>query len=273
MCTGSPPPEDTDNQEAYAEMSEWMYNDWETRFQPIEQSLLDEVMNKDEHIAEQAEAAGDAAVASYNATLGMSERNMARYGTEMDADQQAATDRTTAMDAQGAEISAQNMARESAAARYQQLQADMVALGRGVQSTSLGGMQSAAGMEADRNASNQGAYGSHKASQYQAAGTAAAMGIAASEERRKKNIKPTSNKKALKDVESVALKKWDYKPGMSKGREEKGHIGGMAGDMPDSMTTEDKKGVELGDSVMTLVGATQELSDRIKKLEKGNVRS
>ena len=93
-----------------------------------------------------------------------------------------------------------------------------------------------------------------------------------SDKNTKTRIRPASNKRSLQDIESVNLKKFDYKPGQGGGREDHGHIGGMAQDMPDSMTSSDKKAVEIGDSMMTLVGATQELSKRVKQLENRNVR-
>ena len=98
------------------------------------------------------------------------------------------------------------------------------------------------------------------------------MPIIMSDKNAKTNIKKASTKTALKDIESIALKKYDYKPGMSLGREEKGHIGGMAQDMPDSMTTADKKRVDIGDSVMSLVGGMQEISKRLGKLEQRHGR-
>ncbi len=272
MCTGGgSPPQDTANQEKYAEMNDWLYQDWETRFKPIEESLLDELANKDKNIAKQADAAGQAAKTSYDATLGMSERNMARYGAELDEDQLAAQERSNTMAGQGAQISAQNMARDATSARYDQLQQNMVALGRGVQGTAISGMSSASGMETNRNAQNQQIYGQNQAAGWNALGTAAGLAgtaIMLSDKHAKKNIRKASTKKALKDIEAIELKRWDYKPGMSGGREEKGHIGGMAQDMPRGMTTQDRKQVDLGDSVMTLVGGMQALSTRLKRLEK-----
>ena len=272
MCTGSPPVEDVENQEKYSDMMDWMYEDWENRFQPIEEDLLTELENKDENIAKQAQLSGEAAKTSYDATVGMSERNMARYGTELDEDQLAAQERSNAMAGQGAQISAQNMARDATSARYDQLQQNMVSLGRGVQGTAISGMSSASGMEANRNATNQQIYGQNQAAMWDTVGTAAGLAamVIMSDKQAKTNIRKASKKKALKDVESVKLHEYDYRPGMSGGREEKGHVGGMAQDMPDSMTTSDRKRVDLGDAVMNLIGATQELSGKVKRLEKRN---
>ena len=270
MCSGSPPPQDTEKQDYYADVVRWLGDDWEQRFKPIEEGLLDEVMNKDENIRKNVDAAGQAAQKSYEATLGMSERNMARYGTEMSEDQQAAMDRNNDLNANAAQISAQGMARDASSARYDQLQTGLVGLGTGIKTGAISGIGSAAGMESNRNAGNQNLYAQHKGSMWNtlgnAASTAAMLYIMSSKDS-KKNIRKANPKTALKDVESVDLKHYDYKPGQSKGRPEQGHIGGMAEDMPDSMTTPDHKMVDLGDVTSNLIGATQELSKRVKQLE------
>lgn len=272
MCTDAPE-QDTETQEAYADMLNWMYSDWETRFQPIEQELLDEVMNRDENIRQNVETAGAEANKSYEATMGISERNMARYGTEMDADQRAATDLSNDISQQGSQISAQGMARDASTARYDQLATGMMGVGSGVKTGAISGMGTAANMEAQRNNYNQNAYAQSQAQFWNTLGGAASTGAMiymASDKNRKTNVRKASTKEALRDIEAVDLKHYDYKPGMSGGRPEKGHIGGMAQDMPDSMTSEDKTMVDIGDSLMTLVGATQALSQRIKALEKRN---
>lgn len=272
MCSGSPP-QDTTNQDKYAEMIDWMGDDWETRFKPIEEGLLDEVMNKDANIRKNVEAAGEAANTSYEATLGMSERNMARYGTEMSEDQQAAMDASNDLSQQGAQIGAQGMARDASTARYDQLQQGMMSLGTGIKTGAISGMGSAANMEANRYSQNQQIYGQSQAGIWNSIGSIAGMAgmMMISDRNAKQNIRPASAKKALKDIESVELKHYDYKPGRSGGRPEQDHIGGMAQDMPDSMTSDDKKAVDVGDSLMTLVGATQELSRKVKQMERRNV--
>jgi len=269
MCTGGKPPQDYESQQKYADMIKWLDEDWENRFKPIEESLIGELENKDENIRKSSLEARQAAGRSFDATLGMAERNMSRYGTELTEDQQAAQERSQAMAGNAAQISAGNMARDATTARYEQLQQGMLNLGRGIQSGAISGMGSAAGMEANRNQQNWNIYGQKQGNFWNAIGSAAGMyGMyLMSSKTKKKNIKPASNRKALQDVESVDLKHYDYRPGMSGGRMEKGHIGGMAEDMPDSMTTPDHRMVDLGDTTMNLIGATQELSKRVKQLE------
>ena len=277
MCSGKKPPQDTANQDRYAEMIKWMGDDWEQRFQPIEEGLLNEVMNRDANIRKNVAEAGAAADKSYEATLGMSERNMARYGTELSEDQQAAMDASSSLSAQGAKIGAQGMARDATTARYDQLQNSLMTLGTGIKTGAISGMGTAANMEAQRNQQNSQIYAQNKGSFWNTIGNVAGtVGsyylMAGCDKNIKTNVRKASTKKALQDVESVDLKKFDYKPGMAKGREESGHIGGMAQDMPDSMTSTDKLAMDVPDSVMTLVGATQELSRKVKQLEKRNGR-
>lgn len=273
MCSGSKPPQDSTKQNYYADVVQWLGDDWEQRFKPIEEGLLDEVMNKDQNIRKNVDEAGLSAQKSYEATLGMSERNMARYGTEMSADQKAAMDRSNSLNANASQIGSRGMARDATSARYDQLQTGLVGLGTGVKTGAISGFGSTAGMEASRNAQNQQMYAQNKAGFWNTLGSAASTGAMLymmSSKDSKKNIRKASPRKALKDVESVDLKHYDYKPGMSAGRVEKGHIGGMAEDMPDSMTSPDHKMVDIGDTAMNLIGATQELSNRVKKLEHRN---
>ena len=276
MCTGSKPKSDYTAQNKYSDMINWLDEDWQQRFKPLEESLINELENKDQNIRKNVDEAGIAAQKSHEATLGMANRNMARYGTELSADQQAAQERSQNLAGQGSQISSRNMARDATTARYDQLQRGMLNLGTGIRSGALSGMGSAANLESQRNQQNQQIYAQKKGNFWNTIGTAASIaamyytGGIASSKTRKKNIRPASSKKALKDVESVDLKSYDYKPGMSAGREERGHIGGMAEDMPASMVTSDRKGVDLGDTTMELIGATQELSNRVKRLEHRN---
>lgn len=273
MCSSGEPPQDYETQEQYADMMQWLEADWDTRFKPIEEQLLGELENRDENTRQQADEARLAAEKSYDATLGMTERNMDMYGTTYDEDQASAMANQQEIGSSGAQIAAGNMARDATTARYDQLEGNMTNLGRGIQGTAISGMSSAAGMEANRNSQNQNIYAQSQAAKWGAVGQVASMAgmaLMMSDKNTKTNVKKASTKKALKDVEAVELSQWDYKPGMSAGREEKGHIGGMAQDMPTGMTTRDQKQVDIGDSIMTTIGAVQELSKQVKRLEKAH---
>ena len=271
MCGGGRPPQDTEAQDRYADMIRWLDEDWETRFKPLESSLVQELQNKDENIRQSAEQAKQTAEKSYQASLGMADRNMAKYGTQLSEDQLAAQQRQQSIAGQGAVVGAGNMARDATTARYEQLQNGMLNLGRGIQSGAVSGMGNAAQMEANRNRQNMDIYYQNRGNRWSSLGSAigmAAMYAMGSSKTFKENIRPASTEKALADIESIDLKYYDYKPGLSFGREEKNHIGGMAEDMPDSMTAAGGKLVDLGDTAMNLVGATQELAKRIERLEK-----
>lgn len=273
MCGGSDsPPVDTYAQDRQIALMRQLEADWGHRFKPIEEGLVNEIMNRDSVIRRNVYESGKAAKASYDATKDMAERNMANYGTQMDKDQQEAMERSDAMAGQGAVISARNMARDSSISRLEQQQGGMVSLGRGVQQLGISGFNQAAAMEAARNNQNQQIYGQHQANGWNTLGGIAGMAgmMMMSDRDSKTNVKPASTRKALKDIDSIDIKRWDYKPGMSGGRTEKGHIGGMAQDMPDSMTSDDKKQVDIGDSLMTAIGAVQELSKKVNKLEKNH---
>ena len=176
---------------------------------------------------------------------------------------------------QGAQIGAMESARSGSINRYDNLMQSMVNVGRGVQSQGLGGIQSGMSLEQQRNQIAIQQQANQSSGLMGGLGTLVGLGSAAliqSDKNTKTNIRKASTRQALRDVDSVELKRWDYKPGFGLGRELKGHIGGMAQDMPDSMVNKEKTMVDLGDSVMSLVGATQELNKRIRKLEKRHGR-
>ena len=285
MCMGggSEPDYDYTNQNRAAALARQQEEDWIKRFQPWEQELAGDVLNQNDKIAQQVKDARNDSLKSFEASKATADRNLARYGGQMDADQKEASLKSQNLKRQGVQIGAMGAASTGGIQRYDKLAQSMVNVGRGVQAQGLSGIKQGVGLEGQRNQQAAQMAAQENASRNQMIGTVVGAGamlampyaapLMMSDKHTKKNVRKASTKKALKDVESVALKKWDYKPGMSAGREEKGHIGGMAQDMPDSMTTKDKKRVDVGDSVMTLVGATQELSKRIGMLEKGHVRT
>ena len=270
MCMSSDDVEfDTANQDRAAALARWLEEDWVKRFQPWEQQMAGNLLNQNQKIADDVKAAQQQAQQSFEASQATAQRNLARYGGQMDADQAAVQAKSKQLGAQGAQIGAMESARSGSINRYDQLMQSMVNVGRGVQAQGLQGIQQGVGLEANRNQylaqNSQGNSGL-----FNLLGIGAGLvssNMILSDKNTKTNIRPASRKQALRDVEAVQLKQWDYRPGLSGGREEQGHIGGMAQDMPDSMTTQDKRQVDLGDTTMTLIGATQELARRVKQLE------
>ena len=271
MCFGSSskPHIDTTRSDRAAALSKQMEADWASRFQPWEQELAGDVLNQNERIASEVKEAQADSLKTFNASKATAQRNLARYGGQLDADQTAVAAKARTLGSQGTQVGAMESMRKGGIQQYDQLMQSMMNVGRGVQAQGLSGLKQGVSMEAQRNQQAIQSAAADNASRMQLMGSVVGMGaMMMSDKNTKKNIRKASTRKALKDVESVSLKKWDYKPGMSAGREEKGHIGGMAQDMPDSMTTKNKRMVDIGDSAMTLVGATQELSKRIGMLEK-----
>ena len=177
MCSsGGSPPQDYTNQRKSAEMMRWMNQDWQSRFQPIESGLLDELKNRDANTGKAVTEARATADKSFNATAGMAQRNLSRYGGQMDADQQAAMQRERSIQGGASKVAAGNMARDATTARYDQLGANAMALGRGVQGQAISGMQTAAGNEANRNIQNQQIAAQNSANNWNMLGTAAGIG-------------------------------------------------------------------------------------------------
>lgn len=266
---------DTANQERAAQIARWLEEDWAKRFQPWEQGLAGDIINQNEKIAEDVKQAQLDTQKSYEASKATAERNLSRYGNQQDASQAAMQSKAQQLGSQGAQIGAMESARSGSINRYDNLMQSMVNVGRGVQSQGLGGIQTGMSLEQQRNQVAIQQQANQSSGLMGGLGTLVGLGSAAliqSDKNTKTNIRKASTRQALRDVDSVELKRWDYKPGFGLGRELKGHIGGMAQDMPNSMVNKEKTMVDLGDSVMSLVGATQELNKRIRKLEKRHGR-
>lgn len=61
MCSGSEPEQDYTDQNKQSDMIKWMDSNWETKFKPLIDSLLNELENKDENIRKNVDDAGVAA--------------------------------------------------------------------------------------------------------------------------------------------------------------------------------------------------------------------
>lgn len=175
MCGGSEPEQSTYVADKQAALIAQLEADWGARFKPIEEGLVNELMNRDSVIRRNVYESGEAAKQSYQASKDMAKRNMASYGTQMDASQKAAMERSDAIAGQGSVISARNMARDSTIGRMEQQQQGMVNLGTGIQNQAISGINQAAGMEANRNAQNSQIYAQNKNSQLGVLGSIAGL--------------------------------------------------------------------------------------------------
>ncbi|AMO54507.1 hypothetical protein GZ77_23380 [Endozoicomonas montiporae] len=150
-----------------AALAQQLDDDYVARFLPVERELLNYAENKGQITAE-AEAAKQTAGKVFDSGNGTVERSLAGFGASLTPQQKAAYDQMQHMNRNGAQIVAANMAREATDARLDKLGTNLMNLGRGAQGAGLSGMNTAAGLEGQR---NQAAI--QQAAQQQAAGYSA----------------------------------------------------------------------------------------------------
>lgn len=242
--------------------------DYQSRFMPIERELLNYARDPNQ-IRQSAEAARVTSAKTFDAGAGQVERSLSGFGASMTASQKAAAARLNNLNRSGAQIVAANTAREATDARQDSLSSQMVNIGRQAQGQGVSGFNTASGLEAQRNNAAIQASARSKAGGYSAAGTAIGVGASImmmmSDKNAKKNIKPRSDEKDMADARSFDNYEYDYKEGQSGGRAEKGHVGGMAQAMPESMSN--GRQVDVGDVAMVAMGAIRNIDKRLQKME------
>ena len=235
---------------------------------PIERELLSYASNTGQ-ITTEANAAKQTAARVFDAGKGDTERALAGFGATLTPQQKAAHDRMRLINRNGAQIVAGNTAREATDNRLDKLSTNLMNIGRGVQGAGLGGVNTAADLENRRNNAALQANAAQNAAGYSALGTgigiAGSAMLAWSDRNLKENIRPRDDQQDMDDVRSFENFEWDYKPGQSGWREEKGHIGGMAQDMPESFS--DGKQIDIGDAVMVAFGALRNMDKRLQRIE------
>ncbi|WP_422444166.1 hypothetical protein [Endozoicomonas sp. ALB091] len=254
-------------QREQARMAQELEDDYQLRFMPIERELLNYARDQGQ-IGQAATAAKATAGQVFDAGAGQAERSLAGFGASMTASQQAATARLNNLNRNGAQVMAANSAREATDTRLDNLGSQMMNLGRQAQGQGLSGFNSAAGLENQRNQAAMQVAAQNRAGTYSAIGSVAGIGASLmmmSDKNAKQNIKPRSDEQDMADARSFDNYEYDYKPGMSAGRSEKGHVGGMAQSMPESMSN--GKAVDVGDVAMVAMGAIRNIDKRLKKME------
>ena len=259
--------QDTTLQQRQVALSRQMEADYQKRFLPYERQLVNQAIDKT-RITDAVNQSKAAATKAFDASKGQSQRQLAGFGVNLTADQQRALTNSHQRDRNFSSMSATGNARQQTANRYGQLQSSMMALGRQAQNQGLDSMNQAAGMENQRNIQNQQNAAQNSAGNIGFMGQVVGMGIGAaiaSDKNKKKNIQPRSDQQDMNDARSFANYEYDYKKGQSGGRAEYGHVGGMAQEMPPSMS--DGQQVDLGDATMVAFGAIRDIDKRLQQLE------
>ncbi|WP_062269491.1 tail fiber domain-containing protein [Endozoicomonas arenosclerae] len=266
MCMDVEAATDHTLQTRQAEQARKIDQNYREVFQPIERELVGVALDKN-FVSNSAKDAAHDAGKSFDASQGGAERNLASYGMQLTPEQKKSLEFKRSMGRNTATMGASSTARQNAETLQGYLRSNMLAIGRGVQAEGLGTLNQAAGMESARNQQNTNAAAQQTSQNYQTAGTVASIAAMAmmSERKKKTNIKPRTDDQDMADVRKIENHEYDYKPGMSGGRREQGHIGPMADDAPASIS--DGKTIDLGDMNSLGLGAIRDLDKRLKKIE------
>lgn len=243
-----------------ARLAKEQYADWETRYKPLESDLRGMVRGSTGEIASDA---GKAAAQSTMTAALSADRNAKKMGVNLTPEQAKAQNAQRRLGLSANVADAKANARQGAEALQESTTRQMMVMGRGIQGNAMDGMSQAANMQISRDRNNDQIKASDRAAKTSAGvtlGSAALMLLALSDEKKKKNIKPMSGKKALKDIRGMNIREWEYKDKPGK------HIGEMAQTAPDSIKGPDLT-LNVHDEANLAMRGMQELLARVEKLE------
>lgn len=175
--TASAPQKDEEAQLKYAEITRDQWDDYQTRFVPRENALIDAIGNKEMQGLEMARA-GDAVDQAYDTTEKNNTMRAARTGGMSDEQRKAASRRMELGKAKTGSKTTNNV-RQNIKDRDLNLLSGMVNTGRGVRGQALGGLASSAQAEASRNNTNTQIAANNTAGRWGVAGSAAGLAIMA----------------------------------------------------------------------------------------------
>ncbi|MGB5557350.1 MAG: hypothetical protein WBN04_04980 [Paracoccaceae bacterium] len=168
-----------------AALTRAQYEDYKTRFQPVENQVLGSIMNAEGGLGNQAVLDDTLARTSanvnnqYDVAEGSMRRNMGRMGINMTPEREQVAARGLDLGRTLSEVSARNNARTAVKDRDLTTAANMVGLGRGIAADANSTMGANASLEASRNATNQSLSAQNQANNFQGAASLAGLGIAA----------------------------------------------------------------------------------------------
>lgn len=270
MSTKSPKPNPAYNrlQQENAAIAREQYDDYVQRFEPFQNELNQTAMSYDGVIGE---AQGARKMAASQNSLQSREAgiNRDRLGVNLSPDQEKFLAKREKLDGAKSEVTAFNKGIDTAAGRRDALRQQMLGINRGQANEALGEFATAAQMEGQAGAADLQRRTAKYQQNMQTASTIGGMALAAlimsSSKDKKENIRKADTKKATADVMSMDLKEYRYKPG--QGPEGK-RTGVIAEEAPDSITTPDKKAVNLGDWTAKNTAAIQEIGAKVDQLSK-----
>lgn len=257
LSSPKPDPKYNKLQQENAAIARDQYDDYVKRFEPF-QNELNQLAMGDSGIREAGVEAGQMARsqnALMNREMGINRRRM---GVNLSPDQMKFLEKKRQLDGARSEVTATNQGVDTAAGRRDALRQQMMGINRGQANEALGEFASAAQMEGQAGAADLQRRTAKYQQNMQTASTLGGLGLAfaiLSSKDAKKSVKKADRKKATDEVMGMDLKNYRYKPGMGPDGERTGVI---AEEAPDSITTPDKKAVNLGDWTAKNTAAIQD---------------
>lgn len=159
-----------------AAVLEAQQKDYETRFAPLERRLIDKVNNPGADIAAKA---GTDVVKQSAITRETFMRDLQRSGTQVTDRQNSAIDRGRGLDLARGKANAENLSRRQTKDNNMQATADLIGIGRDVQSGISSDLSSAASMQASRKSAGDQAKAASKAQTSSMVASVAGLALAA----------------------------------------------------------------------------------------------
>jgi hypothetical protein len=152
------------------------YQDYINRYVPLEDMLIDRIGNQ-EYQREQVDNAVESSGSAYQSGMQTAQRDLSRYGVNMDPTETASFERKAKMGETLSKISAANTTRQALEQQDIDLAFGLSNYGRNTLAGANELFGNAASAEASRNATNSAIAAQNKAAKQQAVATAAAMAL------------------------------------------------------------------------------------------------
>lgn len=246
-----------------------LYNDYNSRFRPMIENLLD----KNAAAAELNRRLGRVKVGtqqSQDMARLTGAQALARTGTNMTADQSEVMSRNSALNDTLAQVTGDAGVRRGFQKEQDDTRNMLIQLGRGQLGQNMTTLDQLAATETDRNAYNSQAQANATAQDNQTNTQLASMAIMMymmSSEKLKENIMPVNVDAALHLVENTPIYSFNYKAETGIAPIEQPFIGPIAEESPRVITNDQATMVNLYNMVGLLYGSVQALVIRIEQLE------
>lgn len=160
-----------------ADITRQQWEDYKTRFYPIEQKVLTGLSPETQAVDMQAriDRTDQTVDSQFGTARGITDRNMARYGLVPTADQTRSENRSFGLNRDLTKIGAENATRTAAQDRTDKMMLDTIQTGRDIATGAATSASSAAGLYGQRKTANSQLAAQQKSQNNQDIGTAASL--------------------------------------------------------------------------------------------------